>query len=122
MSDVHITVTIILGLCCCLLFIIPFLKIVPKIGTYISSTWCLVVVNLCMALGCVIDLNHLSNEVKQTVILGAFILTGIYIFCAWLSSIGIEKILQFVKGSKAKIKKGDLQFILENNNDEHRKT
>lgn len=103
MNEVHTTIVIVLAGIAALMFVMPLLSAVPWLKERISFSWCIVAVSMCMGLGCIIDLNHLSDEIKTTVIGGSFILAGLYM--------AFKFITNFVRqgGFTTHIQKGDLK-------------
>lgn len=62
-----------------LLVIIPLLDGSHRFGKYISLRYTLVVVALTMALGCVLDFNHLLESSRNIVLAGGFALAGLFV-------------------------------------------
>ena len=62
-----------------LLVIIPLLDGSHRFGKYISLRYTLVVVSLTMALGCILDFSHLLESSRNIVLIGALVLTGLFV-------------------------------------------
>lgn len=86
---------------------IPVLNVKAK--KFISYRWCVVVVVLAMLIGAVVDFEILTDETRQTVILGGIIVAGVYIALRT-----VEKALSngWLKGTTLKARKGDAEVEL----------
>lgn len=94
-----------------LLCIVPLFEKIPKLGDCVSRRYVIVVVFIVMAFACILNFNDLDTSVKSTVIVGALIVSTIYVL--WR---GFEKALANGWLFRAKRVEGDLsskKLILE---------
>ena len=87
--------------------VIPVCGCIPKIKETISLRWLVVVVFLACMIGVIINYRELDTEIKRIVVIGAAILSGLY-----LAVRSVEKWLfnGFISGRRieAQVQKGDL--------------
>lgn len=86
-----------------LLCIVPLFEKIPKLGDCVSRRYVIVVVFIVMAFACILNFNDLDTSVKSTVIVGALIVSTIYVL--WR---GFEKALANGWLFRAKRIEGDL--------------
>ena len=94
-----------------LLCIVPLFEKIPKLGDCVSRRYVIVVVFIVMAFACILNFNSLDASIKSTVIVGALIVSTIYVL--WR---GFEKALANGWLVRAKRIEGDLsskKLILE---------
>ena len=87
--------------------VIPVCGCIPKIKETISLRWLVVVVFLACMIGVIINYKELDVEIKRIVVIGAAILSGLYLVAR-----SVEKWLfnGFISGRRieAQVQKGDL--------------
>lgn len=79
MLEPNLATMILLGVCVLLLVVIPMLDGSTRFARYISLRYTLVSVVLIMALGCILDFSHLSDQSRNIVLLGGIILVGVFV-------------------------------------------
>ena len=82
-----IATVIMLCLFILLLILIPVLDASKRFGKYISLRYTLVVVFALLAVGCVLDFSHLSDETRNYVIIGTIVLIGLFVLVRSLEKI-----------------------------------
>ena len=85
-----------------LMFIIPVLDASKRFGKFISLRYTLIVITTLMALGCVLDFNHLTEKARVITISGGLALVGIFILVR-----SLEKIKLGGRTFEFKVQKGD---------------
>lgn len=95
-----------------LLCIVPLFEKIPKLGDCVSRRYVIVVVFVVMALACILNFNALDTSIKSTVIIGALIVSTIYLCVR-----SIEKWLFagfFAKAGKIEVDVDDKKLTVEN--------
>lgn len=101
-----------LALLAFLLCIVPLFEKIPKLGDCVSRRYVVVVVFIVMALACILNFNSLDTSIKSTVIIGALIVSTIYLCVR-----SIEKWLYagfFAKAGKIEVDVDDKKLTVEN--------
>jgi len=86
---------------------VPILN--KKAPKYISYRWCVIVVILAILIGSVIDFKALSDDIRQIILIGCLVISGVYVLLRT-----IEKALanNWLHGAKLEAKKGDISIKL----------
>lgn len=101
-----------LALLAFLLCIVPLFEKIPKLGDCVSRRYVIVVVFVVMALACILNFNSLDTGIKSTVIIGALIVSIIYVCVR-----SIEKWLFagfFARAGKIEVDVDDKKLSIEN--------
>jgi hypothetical protein len=101
-----------LALLAFLLCVVPLFEKIPKLGDCVSRRYVIVVVFVVMALACILNFNALDTSIKSTVIVGALIVSTIYLCVR-----SIEKWLYagfFAKAGKIEVDVDDKKLSIEN--------
>lgn len=101
-----------LALLAFLLCIVPLFEKIPKLGDCVSRRYVIVVVFVVMALACILNFNSLDTSVKSTVIVGALVVSTIYLCVR-----SLEKWLYagfFAKAGKIEVDVDDKKLTVEN--------
>ena len=79
--------------------VLPIMDKSKKFGKFVSLRFAVLVVFLSLAVGVVLDFSHLENDIRHVIVLGSFIIGGIFIVIrTWEKaaskgwSLGIKKI------------------------------
>ncbi len=88
-----------------LIAVIPVLDGSKRFGKYISLRYTLVTICTLMALGCVLDFSHLMESSRNIVLMGAFILVGIFVGVR-----SLEKVKLGSKKIELEVHKGDVEL------------
>lgn len=95
-----------------LLCIVPLFEKIPKLGDCVSRRYVVVVVFIVMALACILNFNSLDTSIKSTVIIGALIVSTIYVVIR-----SLEKFLYagfFARAGKIEVDVDDKKLTVEN--------
>lgn len=101
-----------LALLAFLLCIVPLFEKIPKLGDCVSRRYVIVVVFVVMALACILNFNSLDASIKSTVIIGAFIVSTLYVVIR-----SLEKWLYagfFARAGKIEVDVDDKKLTVEN--------
>ena len=97
--DAYMATWITLILIAFLLIIVPLIERIPKIGECISRRWVVVTIAMTLMVAVVINFEHLDNGVRESIIIGGFIVGIMYILLrsfekAWAKgwSFGVKRI------------------------------
>lgn len=90
-----------------LLVAIPLLDGSQKLSKYISLRYTLVCICLIMAIGCVLDFNHLNDESRNIILMGSIVLVGIFVVVR-----SFEKCKIGSRQFEVEAKKGDASITL----------
>ena len=77
--DAYMATWITLILIAFLLIIVPLIERIPKIGECISRRWVVVTIAMTLMVAVVINFEHLDNGVRESIIIGGFIVGIMYI-------------------------------------------
>ena len=77
--DAYLATWIAISLIAFLLIIVPLLERIPKIGECISHRWIVVTVTTTLMVAVVINFEHLDDGVRESIIIGGFIVGITYI-------------------------------------------
>ena len=95
-----------------LLCIVPLFEKIPKLGDCVSRRYVVVVVFIVMAFACILNFNDLDTSIKSTVIIGALIVSTIYLCVR-----SLEKWLYggfFARAGKVEVDVDDKKLTIEN--------
>lgn len=95
-----------------LLCIVPLFEKIPKLGSCVSRRYVLVVVFVVMAFACILNFNSLDTSIKSTVIIGALIVSTLYVVIR-----SLEKWLYagfFARAGKIEVDVDDKKLTVEN--------
>ena len=95
-----------------LLCIVPLFEKIPKLGDCVSRRYVIVIVFIVMAFACILNFNSLDTSIKSTIVIGAFIVSTIYLCVR-----SLEKWLYagfFAKASKIEVDVDDKKLTVEN--------
>lgn len=95
-----------------LLCIVPLFEKIPKLGDCVSRRYVIVIVFLVMAFACILNFNTLDTSIKSTVVVGALIVSTIYLCVR-----SLEKWLYagfFAKAGKIEVDVDDKKLTVEN--------
>lgn len=101
-----------LALLAFLLCIVPLFEKIPKLGECVSRRYVIVVVFVVMALACILNFNSLDTSIKSTVIIGALIVSTLYVVIR-----SLEKWLYagfFARAGKIEVDVDDKKLTVEN--------
>lgn len=79
MIDAYTDTLIILALIIILGVVVPILDHSKRFGAFISLRWTTLTIVLACFVGCLLDLSHLGDSVRLTMVLGSLIMAGIFI-------------------------------------------
>lgn len=94
---------ILIVLCVFLLVVVPMLEASERFGKYVSLRYTLVVVFSLLAVGCVLDFSHLTDDTRNYIIMGAAALIGLFVLVR-----SLEKMRLGGKTIEFEAHKGDL--------------
>lgn len=99
MIDAYPAAVIMIGFMIIFGMVLPVMDKSKMFGKFVSLRFAVLVVFLSMAVGVVLDFSHLENNLRLVIVLGAFIIGGIFILIrTWEKaaskgwSLGIRKI------------------------------
>ena len=95
-----------------LLCIVPLFEKIPKLGDCVSRRYVVVVVFVVAALACILNFNSLDTSIKSTVIIGALIISTLYVVIR-----SLEKFLYagfFARAGKVEVDVDDKKLTIEN--------
>lgn len=95
-----------------LLCIVPLFEKIPKLGDCVSRRYIVVVVFVVAALACILNFNALDTSIKSTVIIGALIISTLYVVIR-----SLEKFLYagfFARAGKIEVDVDDKKLTVEN--------
>lgn len=95
-----------------LLCIVPLFEKIPKLGDCVSRRYVLVVVFVVMAFACILNFNSLDTSIKSTVIIGALIVSTLYVVMR-----SLEKWIYsgfFARAGKIEVDVDDKKVTVEN--------
>ena len=101
-----------LALLAFLLCIVPLFEKIPKLGDCVSRRYVIVVVFVVMALACILNFNSLDTSIKSTVIIGALVISTLYVVIR-----SLEKWLYggfFARAGKIEVDVDDKKLTVEN--------
>lgn len=93
-------IMLVLGLL--LLFAIPLLDASKRFGKFISLRYTLIVITTIMAVGCVLDFNHLNESSRNIALAGGLSLIGLFVIVR-----SLEKCKLGARTFELEIHKGD---------------
>lgn len=95
-----------------LLCIVPLFERIPKLGDCVSRRYVVVVVFIVMAFACILNFNDLDTSIKNTIVIGALVVSTIYLCVR-----SIEKWLYggfFAHAGKVEVDVDDKKLTIEN--------
>lgn len=95
-----------------LLCIVPLFEKIPKLGECVSRRYVVVVVFVVAALACILNFNALDTSIKSTVIIGALVISTLYVVIR-----SLEKWLYggfFARAGKIEVDVDDKKLTVEN--------
>ena len=90
--------------------ILPIFEKLPKIKSIVSLRWTLVVIYSAMGLGVIINFEHLDMQVRFLVVLGAILLSAIFLLVRSYEKANINH--WKIPHARASLSKGDVQAEL----------
>jgi hypothetical protein len=90
-----------------LMVLIPMLDASKRFGKYVSLRYTVTTVMVIMAVGCVLDFSHLVDSTRDLVILGAIILSALFVLVRSIEKIKLKgtdiQLKGEYKGAKAEV-------------------
>lgn len=91
-----------------LIIIVPIFDSSEKLGKYVSLRYTLTAITVVLSVGVLIDFSHLETQTRNIVLMGSFILVGLFVLVR-----SLEKLKYGAKAMKFTIKKGDVEAGME---------
>ena len=90
--------------------IIPILDKIPFVRSFISFRWLIIVIYSSMALGAILDFDHLDDTVRFVVVLGGILLSALLVIIRSLEKAAVNR--WHLPHTRAKVRKGDVAASL----------
>lgn len=110
MIDSNLATIVLIGFLLVFGIIIPILDKIPFVRSFISFRWLIIVIYSSMALGAIIDFDHLDDSVRFVVVLGGILLSALLVIIRSLEKAAINE--WHLPHTRAKISKGDVEASL----------